>query len=230
MSTSTSKLPYPAAYKLAEKIKDALAPGCQRVEIAGSIRRRKPEIGDIEIVAVPGPDLDSVIADLITAGRLMRGDKNGGKFKNFLVPAVPGLKLDLFLPTAETWGVIFTIRTGSAEFSHKLVTQRGKGGFLPDDLQVKDGRIWRDEALDTPEEQDVFNLLGWYALPEQRTPDYKPPTAARIVLINRISQGHLEPGMSLDKWQHLMNEAGIARLDCASEDELRAIWERMKAL
>ena len=37
------------AAPLAEKIKAALAPGCERIEIVGSVLRRKPEVGDIEL-------------------------------------------------------------------------------------------------------------------------------------------------------------------------------------
>lgn len=169
---SKIKLPLIQAQTLAGKILATLSPGCQRVEIAGSIRREKAEIGDIEIVAIPRPALDlfgqpigsaldTVLADLLHAGRLVRGDKNGENYKNFFVPSVEGLKLDLFITSPECWGVIFTIRTGSADFSRRLVTQSGKSGLLPNDLRVSGGRIWRGlDALETPEEADVFELIG----------------------------------------------------------------------
>lgn len=229
MSANTNKLPLVQAEKLARKILDALRPGCQRIEIAGSIRRRKAQIGDIEIVAIEAQGLDEIISGLVDAGKLSR-IKNGPKYKQFDVCAVPGLKLDLFLPDEYTWGVIFTIRTGSAEFSHNLVTQKSKGGWLPDDLQVDKGRIRRgDKALDTPEEKDVFGLLGWYVEPEQRTPDFQPQTTERLVLMNHIGQGHLMPGMSLWKLNEILNEAGIANLDSASDEELDRIWQRIQA-
>ena len=40
------------ALPIAEKLKAELAPFCSRIEIAGSIRRKKPEVKDIEIVCV----------------------------------------------------------------------------------------------------------------------------------------------------------------------------------
>lgn len=43
------------ALVIAEKIKAQLAPHCDRIEIAGSIRRKKPEVKDIEIVVIPKP-------------------------------------------------------------------------------------------------------------------------------------------------------------------------------
>lgn len=39
-------------YRAADALAAALAPYCERIEIAGSIRRRKPEPSDIEIVAI----------------------------------------------------------------------------------------------------------------------------------------------------------------------------------
>lgn len=42
-----------AALKIAEGLVCEFGPYCERVEIAGSIRRGKAEVGDIEIVAVP---------------------------------------------------------------------------------------------------------------------------------------------------------------------------------
>ena len=41
------------AREIAEGVKAKLAPHCERIEIAGSIRRGKPVVGDIEIVCVP---------------------------------------------------------------------------------------------------------------------------------------------------------------------------------
>lgn len=40
------------ALEIAEKVKALLAPHCERIEIAGSIRRKKPDVKDIEIVGL----------------------------------------------------------------------------------------------------------------------------------------------------------------------------------
>ena len=41
------------AYWIANDLQEVLAPHCQRLAIAGSLRRGKPEVKDIELVAVP---------------------------------------------------------------------------------------------------------------------------------------------------------------------------------
>lgn len=44
------------AKQIAEALIEELRPYCERISIAGSIRRGKQEVKDIEIVAVPKPN------------------------------------------------------------------------------------------------------------------------------------------------------------------------------
>lgn len=180
MSETKIRLPLARAEQLAKAIAAELSPGCQRIEIAGSIRRRKPDIGDIEICAIPkmgtdllgeplGAALDPILAELVASGRFTTL-KGGDRYKQFVVNK-HGIKLDLFLTDAECWGVIFTIRTGSATFSHKLVTPKSIGGLLPSHLRVQGGRL-RDsdgKAIQTREERELFDAIGlpWIE-PEKR--------------------------------------------------------------
>ncbi len=52
MSTTT-KRPIQTVMPIAQRLLSALAPNCHRVELAGSLRRGRPMVGDIEIVAIP---------------------------------------------------------------------------------------------------------------------------------------------------------------------------------
>lgn len=171
------KLPLNRAKSLANRIAEELRPGCVRIFVAGSIRREQPTIGDIEIVAIPRFQVDLFREDLagepteldLILGRLTRQRrlepvKNGLKYKQFAIPAISGLMLDLFLPRLDNWGIIYAIRTGSAAFSKRLVTQQAKGGLLPDDYLVTDGMLWHQgQVIPTPIEQTLFDLLpcGW---------------------------------------------------------------------
>lgn len=53
MSTSTNKLPLDLASRIANRLVELLQPVTDKVMIAGSIRRQKSEVGDIEIVCIP---------------------------------------------------------------------------------------------------------------------------------------------------------------------------------
>jgi DNA polymerase/3'-5' exonuclease PolX len=162
---------------LAERLIVEMSPYCVRCEIAGSIRRQKAEVKDIEIVAIPKiemvTDPTNLFADAIPVNRLYEWAlsacllwikpgveeivpwtvKPDGKYWRGLVAS--NIKLDLFLATPENWGIILAIRTGSAEFTTALVTHARQVG-----MACIDGYLTQDgQRLDTPEEEDVFRLL-----------------------------------------------------------------------
>ena len=174
---------------IAEEIKSLLEPGCERIEIAGSLRRRRGTVKDIEIVAEPILDeqrdlfqhvagyrsrLSPILLRLIEERFLAPAGKDGERYKRFRVLGEIDPKLDLFIvrPPAQ-WGVIFAIRTGPAEFSRRLVTPRKHGGLLPAHLRVKDGAVRRRgnlaQIIETPTEEALFRFLeiDWIP-PEER--------------------------------------------------------------
>jgi len=169
------------AYDIALYLKTCLSPCCERVEIAGSIRRLKATgVKDIEIVAAPSYmdrlDLFGNVVETVSMLDFMDWEhlghviKGGDRYKQ--VALIAGINLDLFivLPPAQ-WGVIMTIRTGPAAFSKRVVTQKCKGGLMLDGSYVRDGAVYcKGELIKMDEEVDFFNYLGMrYILPEKRT-------------------------------------------------------------
>jgi DNA polymerase/3'-5' exonuclease PolX len=154
------------AREIAEQLVERLAPYCERIEIAGSTRREKAEVGDIEIVAIPNEFADAMLPELLPGATFI---KDGPRYKQIALPE--GINLDLFLvrPPAQ-WGVIFLLRTGPAEFSHQAVTRKRLGGLLLSDCQVAGGRVWRHgKHLPMREEEDFLKLLGLPGLaPQER--------------------------------------------------------------
>lgn len=193
---SKVQLQHSVASRLTARIVETIADCCERIEVAGSVRRRAAIVGDIEVVAIPArlggifPGqggaslLDVRLENLVVEGRLKLGRAQGEKYRQYAIPASPGLMLDLFIVTPQTWGVQLAIRTGPADFSRSLVTERQRGGRLDDGLVVGRGRVWRcDEVvrgmfdganhrgpifeplpgavpLDTPEERDFLAMAG----------------------------------------------------------------------
>lgn len=171
--SQSAKLPWADAYAIAETLVLDLAPAVARLKVAGSLRRRTAEVGDIEIVAeprattsdlfgTPGPDLDAIRAVALGWGRLLR---NGPRF--IQVERPDGLHIDLFLvhPPAE-WGSILAIRTGPAELSKHAVQQLRRRGLVH-----RDGHIERERGggrIPTPEEADFFAAAGLPCLPPAR--------------------------------------------------------------
>jgi len=167
---------------------EEMAPHCHRAAIAGSIRRKKPEVTDIELVVIAKwaemadqSDLFSTRTQRVnllhqwalTSGIrwIYKRDgqpidttiKDDGRMWKGLLPC--GAQLDLFITTPERWGTIFLIRTGSADFSHEIMKHAAKvkAKFEGGVLHVNGAPV------ETPEEADVFRHLKLrYVRPEER--------------------------------------------------------------
>ena len=123
---------------LADRACRILACFCDRVEVAGSIRRGKAEVGDVDIVVLPKamilPGAGLFGAARVTADQAWN-ELIPLAFKKscFLVEAsgkallrcaflVHGFQVDIYRARPETWGVILLVRTGSKEHNVKLCT------------------------------------------------------------------------------------------------------------
>lgn len=176
----------------AEVLVKRLSPGCEKIEIAGSLRREKPDVKDIELVALPhaardlygDPSdgatlLDNLIERYVEGGMLAWDTKvkrNGSRYKRLISTALE-IPVDLFLADADNWGYILALRTGCADFSHALVTRRDQGGLMFHDVFHRDGYLWGvktstkpEMLLPCPDEQTYFRYLGLSCIPpSQRT-------------------------------------------------------------
>jgi len=149
---------YNSALDIANKVVEQLRPHCERLEIAGSIRRKKPQVKDIEIVAIPLPYdtglFESGIATVVNQWKKVKGELPC-KYTQRILPE--GIKLDLFFAEKGNWGVIYATRTGSAEYSHKVLASGWfKRGYNSIDGWLHSG----GNAVATPEEEDLFEKAG----------------------------------------------------------------------
>jgi len=161
------------ATSIAEDLKSQMEPCCNRIAIAGSIRRRKPEVGDIELLVIPRANyLDKLLHDLMMQNVLaMRLDKRGRRAygpKNKLLVHLPsGIGLDVFSTTAENWGMALFVRTGPREWNIKAMSRFRElcmQGHAYGGVTDANGR-----ALNCPDEETVFQRLQWaYVSPERR--------------------------------------------------------------
>lgn len=161
------KYPLAAALNIALATVEQLRPHCDRIEIAGSIRRRKEMVKDIEIVAIPKPYstglFESGIATVVNQWAKVKGDLPC-KYTQRILPE--GIKLDLFLAEPGNWGNIFAIRTGPADYSHKILATR----WVQRGFKSVEGFLSRaGKKYEMREEIDLFNLVGLpYVEPENR--------------------------------------------------------------
>jgi DNA polymerase/3'-5' exonuclease PolX len=161
------KYPYETAYKIALEVVEQLKPHCERIAIAGSIRRKKAEVGDIEVLITPKPYevglFQSGIATVVNQWEKVKGELPC-KYTQRILPS--GIKLDLFFAEEANWGLVFALRTGSADYSHKILAN----GWVRQGFKSEGGYLFRDgERYEVREEEDLFKLIGVrYVEPESR--------------------------------------------------------------
>jgi DNA polymerase (family 10) len=160
------------AQVLAAKVCSALAPLCEKIEVAGSIRRGKAEVGDIDLVVLPKAvdlpgglcgivkvDPSTVWKNLIPKALLKSGlqlEVSGQELHRFSFPS--GVQVDVYRARPETWGVILLVRTGSKEHNVKLCSlARYKGLMLSASQGVMD--VER-RVLASISEEEIFAALG----------------------------------------------------------------------
>jgi DNA polymerase/3'-5' exonuclease PolX len=164
------RYPLAEAEAIALKVLEQLKPYCIRAEIAGSIRRKKADCGDVEIVAIPLPYstglLEDGIASVVNKWTKIKGEMNYGKTKYTQRILPEGIKLDLFFAEEGNWGSVLAIRTGSADYSHKVLAN----GWVRQGFKSEGGYLFRDgERYEVREEKDLFKLIGVrYVEPEDR--------------------------------------------------------------
>lgn len=139
---------------IAEDTIQMLKPYCKRIEIAGSIRREKPEPKDIEIVCIAdGVKLEKALVDLKFSTNIYF-KKDGIKYKQFLWS---GVWHDLFITDAKHWGLTFMIRTGPKEWNVRMVEYLKRHGYTMDSgrlLQANNTEVFIES------ESDLFNIFG----------------------------------------------------------------------
>ncbi len=199
------------AERLAAEVADWLRPGYRCCEVVGSIRRRKPEVKDVELAikvpvqaglfaefpGFPRSDLlDDAIAHLVEQRRLLRWHlptpehpapaANGPRLKRLFVPS-ENVVLELWIADSDAnWGNVLAIRTGDRSFGRLLVTSRARGGLMPEGMREDGGYLWRGaERLDCPDERSLFAALGIGEVPD---PAARTGTLARR-LARQVGRG-----------------------------------------
>jgi len=153
------------ADELTERITTAIQPHCHRIAVAGSVRRRRPAVNDIDLVVNPiiqrwtGTIPQTLIKSL---GATIT--RNGDLIKQF---NIDGHQLDLIHATPQNWGIRMLRWTGSKEHNIRLCTRARK---LNMKLAVAQGLLDSNGVLlEARDEKRIFNLLHMdYVPPEKR--------------------------------------------------------------
>jgi DNA polymerase (family 10) len=120
------------ATQIANELIGKLRPLCDRVEVAGSIRRGRANVHDIDIVAIPNEEKilaagyfgrQHLIGSLASSGQPI---KSGQAIASFVFNDI---NVDIYWATHSSWGTLLLIRTGSKQHNIKLCTLAKSRGW-----------------------------------------------------------------------------------------------------
>lgn len=163
----SERWPLGRALPYAEGIAAALrrTPGLSRLEIAGSLRRMRDTIGDVDLVGAseaPEPVM-AAFAALPQAREVLRSGPTRSSIRTH-----EGLQVDLRLVNPEDFGALLHHFTGSREHNIRLRGMAEARGAKINEYGVFDVKSGEEIHLG-PEEADLYRFLGLpYIPPEMR--------------------------------------------------------------
>lgn len=163
MSKNGRRVPRAEALAVAEQVVEEIRPWCDRVEVAGSVRRLRPDVGDIDIVCQPSLWWE----DVFVKGALI---EKGARFESVAAEswafALNGLKVELCLAVPETYPMKVLWRTGSWQHNAMLASRAMRMGLRMRKAGVVEAATGEVLAWET--EEAIFEALGLEWVPPER--------------------------------------------------------------
>lgn len=146
------------AAKLANEVEGEVEAFCERIQVAGSIRRQRPKIHDIDFVVLAKSDADWQKIDAVLKRLKAKPNCSGNQLIKTYVPFQKILfQVDFYRAKPTTFGINLLVRTGSAEHNCWLA-----GQAISNDMRLKysEGLIKDNVPIAGEDETGVFSALG----------------------------------------------------------------------
>ena len=144
----------------ANAIVEELKPYVKKISLAGSIRRRKETIGDVDILAVA--DEPEYVMDLFTGLKRVEKVLAKGKTKSS-VRLYGGIQVDLRIVEEESFGSALQYFTGSKEHNIEVRKIAIKHGYKLNEYGLFKG----EEKIAGKDEEEVYKALGMQWIPPE---------------------------------------------------------------
>ena len=162
-----TELTLKTAEEIANEVKRKIEGLCDRIEVVGSIRRRKAEVHDIDFVILTPSDSEwyKIIDKLKDAKATIRS--SGNAIIKTLYPHEKNyVKVDFYRAKASTFGILKLIRTGSADHNMWLASYAISKGMR---LKYSQGLLKGKDVVAGETEEEVFTVLELpYPKPQER--------------------------------------------------------------
>jgi DNA polymerase (family 10) len=162
--SSVGRYPIGLAYPIAKEIHDRLAAmkGVYESSIAGSMRRGKETVGDVDIL-ISAKDVEPLMNEFLATNEIEEVIANG-KTKSS-IRLKNGLQVDLRIVPKESFGAALQYFTGSKEHNVRVREIAVKQG-----LKVNEYGVYKtdsDELVAGETEEDVYQSLGLAWVPPE---------------------------------------------------------------
>lgn len=176
------KWPRAAALDVARELCARLKPHCEQLIVAGSLRRRKLEVGDVEILYVSRMEerpldmfstqsvslADEEITRMLSDGTLTKRPSAIGSTawgsQNKLAIHRTGMPVDLFRSVPESWFNYLVCRTGPADSNTRIATEAKLRGYRWNPYGIGYTKLADGTVFPMDSEAAVFQFVG---LPHQ---------------------------------------------------------------
>jgi DNA polymerase/3'-5' exonuclease PolX len=180
------RFPWAVATNVGLALIDALDGAVEGIRIAGSLRRMKPDVGDVELVFVPAMSKAGLFGDesvdmadrriegMLKLGILakrpnVKGGFSWGAVNKLAVHVESGIPVDLFSTTREAFENYLVCRTGPAESNMAIASKAKAMGYRWNPYGVGFTRLADGEVFAMASERDVFEFVGLpFLSPEER--------------------------------------------------------------
>jgi len=162
------------AQEIADQVRSAVAGHCVKIEVAGSIRRQRDKVHDIDFVVVTKTEAEwQKIVEELKRLKAILNCAGDSVIKAFMPWQGGFFQVDFYRAKPETYGIHLIIRTGSAEHNMWLAGCAISRGMR---LKYSQGLIMKDKVVTGEDEQAVFEALGltWQSPSEREIVDGKP--------------------------------------------------------
>jgi len=150
------------------------APGVERLEVAGSFRRRKETVGDVDLLVEAAGDGTPIVDHFNNFEGAVRAEAAGPTKGSLVLES--GLQVDLRVVPARSFGAALVYFTGSKDHNVNIRTRAVREGLrvnewgvfrVPEDADPEELGKEDGERLAGATEQEVYEALGM---------DWVPPT------------------------------------------------------
>jgi DNA polymerase/3'-5' exonuclease PolX len=183
------KFPREKALKVADEIYKLLLPYCERLKVAGSLRRGLSHVSDIEFLAIPqyykipvtlfGDEtkvdlVDEQLNKWITAGYIskrlsVRDTECWGPFNKLAVHTDSGIPVDFFSTSPEKWWNALVVRTGGKRSNLALTMAANKKGYSFEAYGSGFHKLTdHSKRVEMGSEKEIFDFVGLPYWPPNR--------------------------------------------------------------